>query len=118
MGSDASVTRISEKTIDDLLSWLDGDTPEGPTRETYELISALRELRAYRKEGWRPIETAPKDGTEILVCGPACSGFYFSVACWKDRWQESWWSDYEDEELFPPSHWMPLPAAPEPQEET
>lgn len=61
---------------------------------------------------WLPIETAPKDGTEILVCGPSmpADGMYRSCAVWREgKWIESWWSN---DELFPPTYWTPLPDTP------
>ena len=71
--------------------------------------------------GWQPIETAPKDGTEIDL--------------WRDgeRWCNWWWSKghkaWIRKHSYPivtsvmsdpqPTHWMPLPAAPgQPQPDT
>lgn len=59
---------------------------------------------------WQPIETAPKDGTEMVlwdggptfgVWRPAISGFYDCVG-----------GDPNDPEPFSPTHWMPLPSPP------
>lgn len=80
-------------------------------RERIEAADALAAMR------WQPTETAPKDGTRVLVwnrgCGywvasfrlpvrgePQCEGHY--VHEWRDgggRWAT-------------PTKWMPLPAAP------
>lgn len=65
---------------------------------------------------WRPIETAPKDGT-IIFC--ACEG-QFSLAAWDSycaRWLakvngESARDYYGDEVAVEPDHWMPLPEPP------
>ena len=70
---------------------------------------------------WQPIETAPKDGSEVLVIydadshevGPA----YFSRA---DGGQDAWmWADLslDDENCFVgnPTYWMPLPSPPTPE---
>jgi hypothetical protein len=57
---------------------------------------------------WQPIETAPKDGAEILVIDKA-------QQCWLSMWNrktEMWESDYLDN-LKGLTHWMPLPAPPE-----
>jgi len=77
---------------------------------------------------WRPIDTAPRDGTSILdatigepfECGvhgmdlpPVCEAF------WQDGWYNKKVSGWQlancDEEygcLFGASHWMPLPKPP------
>lgn len=62
---------------------------------------------------WQPIETAPKDGTRILIYHEQ-EGVH--LVCWeqvseKDRsygWQDGWF----DIGTFPytASHWMPLPV--------
>lgn len=81
-----------------------------------EAVRALRadrdELRAERERtAWQPIDTAPKDGTEILaLCrAPARDGDYYEAVryltdapCWVTR--EGW--------MRHPTHWMPLPAGP------
>ncbi len=61
---------------------------------------------------WKPIETAPKDGTSILVC---CEIGFMYVAHWNGK---LWLSDACADSYFgadDATHWMPLPAPPEPQ---
>lgn len=53
---------------------------------------------------WRPIETAPKDGTEVLCI----SGEYMFVA-WIDT-RGIW--DSGDDSGFIPDYWMRLPKPP------
>lgn len=76
-------------------------------------------------QDWQPIETAPKDGTKILLCraldadgrpitGKAW-GVFVQVAAW---WDSDEWVVYchlqsEPRLHFSPSHWMPLPENPE-----
>ena len=59
---------------------------------------------------WQIIETAPKDGTRVLVYVPKHGVFSseFKFGCWQ---LPIWGSP-----ALEPSHWMPLP--PDPQEAT
>ena len=62
---------------------------------------------------WRPIETAPRDGSFILVCDIKDRRM-MTVVFWID--DESWpWARDDDGEFSPDSftHWMPLPESPE-----
>lgn len=72
----------------------------------------LRELTG-EPPGWRPIATAPKDGTRILLwIGYALVGSFFDCNCAG----EELWEDHDgmalDRERQTPTHWMPLPAPP------
>lgn len=55
---------------------------------------------------WQDISTAPKDGTFILVWAMP----YVEMAHWRGRWRIG--NDVTGTKLFP-THWMPLPPAPE-----
>ena len=56
---------------------------------------------------WQPIETAPEDGTIVIIYeeGKAVSAFYDSST---KQWVET--MDYY--EVPDPTHWMPLPEPP------
>lgn len=78
---------------------------------------------------WQPIETAPKDGTKVLIVDESGN---MDVAIYIEEWRErqefvrsakdgnvyrtvredlGWWdSDY----CIGPTHWMPLPEPPTP----
>jgi len=58
---------------------------------------------------WQPIETAPKDGTMILVCW-AGSGMHPIVSRWLLRSMA--WTHPFNKPVNPPTHWMPLPEPP------
>lgn len=67
---------------------------------------------------WQPIETAPKDGTQVLITDGTglCA-----VASWEDYAAELYdgvgWRDAGDmgwggTVYHAPTHWMPLPSPP------
>lgn len=61
---------------------------------------------------WQPIETAPKDGTNILIHE---LGDTF-VAWWLnglERWVDGKWTEMDGWVTYDPTHWMPLPPPPE-----
>ena len=90
--------------------------------------TALDTLRAngVLNEGWQPIETAPKDGTEILTVrlleNGACFDPYITIWCTPRRRTfnnyvvndgKPAWLSQDQEWLVPiPTHWMPLPTPP------
>lgn len=69
---------------------------------------------------WQPIETAPRDGSWVLLTGgdidygwdgenkpPLVVGQYVNGG-----WQFAWYDSGHYGEYKHPSHWMPLPATP------
>ena len=65
---------------------------------------------------WQPIETAPKDGTWILVYKPFnLYGFDDSkwfVDKYIVRWADECWNISMEDKVIYPTHWMPLPKPP------
>ncbi len=60
---------------------------------------------------WHPIETAPKDGREVLIHG---KGGMIKV-CWRDGDDWNWATDGTFvSAIYKPTHWMPLPEPPSP----
>jgi hypothetical protein len=74
---------------------------------------------------WQPIETAPREGTRVLIwdrdCADYCVGFWSPS---REQWIENWWPTAdlpegatEDEVIAAtialPAFWMHLPEAPE-----
>lgn len=74
--------------------------------------------------GWQPIETAPKDGRDILVMIPEDSALVPDIAYWdsdkyasnprplwsmrkKWLWGVRWCREHQ------PTHWQPLPEPPQ-----
>ena len=68
---------------------------------------------------WQPIETAPKDGTWVIV--QAGDG-HPSTARWNtgsEKWENAAnMLGYERYDYWPLDKWMPLPAAPVDDEQT
>lgn len=83
---------------------------------------------ALQAQGWRSIETAPKDGTEVLIWNDEGH----EIASWGDHEDDgsdqpghdegwigtfafpgrSWGNSMQWEAQGQPSHWMPLPPPP------
>ena len=67
---------------------------------------------------WQPIETAPKDGTTIIAFRPT-SPPHIEGMCWvaDDDGTGDWYWSYDGDgpgvHMVKPTHWMPLPEAPE-----
>lgn len=105
------------------------------------VLFSAREWRALaallRGMVWQPIETAPKDGTRMLLAsrGRQCRGspeWSITIGCWLAEFEaEHWdythsgpvyrgaWTDftvaswgYQEFTELSPTHWMPLPAPP------
>lgn len=74
-------------------------------------VEDVRLLCATLPAGWKPIESAPKDGTGIL-------GYWNTGALHDCNFRAvkfhrgAWWETNEDYKVSQPTHWMPLPAAP------
>jgi len=72
--------------------------------------------------GWQPIETAPKDGTEIWLCfGSNVMSGQWDDQCYAKKPNPFWRGvkDYMGVKWFranQPKCWMPLPPPPDEQE--
>ncbi len=96
-----------------------------------QLRQAIADALAKQVPQWLPIDTAPKDGTWILVSGGETDDEEeargVAVASWTrefngsvddrcSRWQFAKYDGGYYGEYINPTHWMPLPAAPDPKE--
>ena len=63
-------------------------------------------LAERKRSAWQPIETAPRDGTQILAIWP---GKGTPRIIWFDRAR---WTDDGDHSLIDFTHWQPLPSPP------
>ena len=86
---------------------------------------------------WKPIETAPKDGTDVILYGPSPDGDRVTVGHWTQEeecreqvgdcggecrcpeydYHEPFWMSWDGGFLpeYPCTHWMPLPEPPKVQ---
>lgn len=80
----------------------------------HEVADELRRLRNVLKAEWMPIDTAPRDGTDIIVYRPKFDGDYIPRVG-TDYWMTNgvlaptWGKSRKDCE---PTHWMPFPDPP------
>jgi len=101
------------------------DYHSGELLEAYpDDLSALRahDEKLLAPHQWQPIETAPKDGTEIILWFPfkdiAINGLYGEVSegDWETgyrKWMEWLVADelwFQEDPSQAPTHWMPLPS--------
>jgi hypothetical protein len=73
---------------------------------------------------WQPIETAPQDGTPFLAWDASPMGQCVVMAYWDipdgdydEDWEIDWYvTDFIGDAIigFDLTHWMPIPAAPQP----
>jgi hypothetical protein len=71
-----------------------------------DAVDQLR-LRNVAQSAWQPIETAPKDGTEVIVV----ERHLVRISFW-DEPRGGVWSKWPGREPWDPTHWMPLPTIP------
>lgn len=93
--------KLSEKIKSMLLS-------EEPVSKLIDSLSKEAEqLEAMTQ--WQPIQSAPKDGAEILLFSMGDIG----VCYFRDDRDFLGWTWGCDKEFRRPSHWMPLPKLPQ-----
>jgi hypothetical protein len=110
------------------------DSPPKPCPRKFALSECRAASSAMGDDGWRPIETAPKDGTEILGWREDCGVLMvrytnanaLSTMTDKERdeldeeslFAEDWFGGDSEQSGFRlegnevPTHWRPLPADP------
>lgn len=108
--------------------WNEKDPGSGPHTVAIE-IAAPPPLG--RKTAWQPINTAPLDGTPVIVAKIAVSHSHDGTKLVPMAKPHVWWAatarygkarggsereawfDGNNEQLVPPTHWMPIPAIPD-----
>lgn len=84
--------------------------------ECEQLLFEIMDETTYNP--FRPIETAPNDGSWIVIArfgknesGTEMRMWWISKGCWSEEWGK-WWDGIEPSGLNNPTHWMPAPTAP------
>jgi len=110
--------------------WLAMISEPGDDRVTRELnkaavllASAAYDIGKSHGPDWRTIAEAPRDGTNIIATGhngdKPKHGRWMLVAYWSEQddcWASISLDDDAPHELYSPTHYMPLPPAPETKE--
>lgn len=104
--------REHEQLVARLRVWLE---PNGWTMLPIGLAALLREAiaalsRVEGAQGWRPIASAPKDGTRVLLYRPNWAEH--TVVAWYHALGSEWAAVNGFDVAGEPTHWMPLPPAP------
>ncbi len=98
---------------------------QSPDSHYHAMVAENARLKALTE--WRPIETAPKDGDPIIICGFSGDDWDFAVAFWHDDPNTCITCGYNSNtpnwhlcltlgeffDDFEPTHWLPLPEPPE-----
>jgi len=72
-----------------------------------DAMKEIEELQARLK--WQPIETAPKDGSRILLAGK----YSIAIGAWGGTRPACWKENVSNgRSLYGTTHWMPLPELP------
>lgn len=130
------VAQIEEATIADVVAhWFtqggkaefgshlmfDGREPKNADELVSVLLALVRPVaqeNARLKAGWQPIETAPLDGTELLLWVPddsCCLGTYVdfeTLGGAPNGYHSGWYDNMTGHVELHPTHWMARPLAP------
>lgn len=79
------------------------------TRAWETVFDTIEKGATNKKSLWKNLNTAPRDGTQFLVSNGEC----VVMASWSNELIDVFdVTDHRIFEHYPPTHWMPLPAAP------
>ena len=99
-----------EKTLGEIAFEVGYDMPYSSAESWQAVADAV--IQAHEARRWKPIETAPKDGTSILIYIPAFKEWTAIVAqshFYKAGRGKGYWWDFAN---MDPTHWTAIPAPP------
>jgi len=80
------------------------------------VVVALAE-EGHLAQGWMPIESAPRDDTEVLLAGMEYNEIRIAVCSWTGKeWLSNFCIDHY-KTFKSPTHWQPLPQPPKEEDE-
>lgn len=83
--------------------------------EWVRFVDVIKRIKELEAQQWQPIDSAPKDGTKILVCHEDKHGNKEVLAA---HWGSGCWqTGFAFEGIRYTTHWMPLPSPPKEQSE-
>lgn len=104
--SDGEVAELVAALRNDAINCTCSTLTSGDLRRAADI---LEQRQAASIAGWQPIDTAPKDGTEIL----ASDYDVIEIVSWAwDREWETWYWTGRDGQAMHPAWWQPLPDHP------
>jgi hypothetical protein len=95
-------------------SHINVDGTFGPKPAMRAALEAVATMLRGIPDGWKLIETAPKDGKYLIAQYIDETGL--EQVC-KAAFLSRVWASYDTAYAIEPTHWMPLPAAPKPTHE-
>ena len=97
-------TRSYHDNMEQAIAWAN-------EKERNRILAALEPAAP---QGWQPIETAPKDGTQIDVWCPDADDGYRVADAWVDH-AGNWRCCFDNNVRWArqPTHWQPLPVPPD-----
>lgn len=121
MIADKNTQEIFEMTEEKRMAALEALDNRYETSDEWVCVQAIIGLENYEtiraclsERGWQPIDTAPRDGTEVIIFnghgkGTIFVGFYVG----DEEDMEPHWARIDSLEIFyEPTHWHPLPQPP------
>jgi len=98
----------------DKKGWLGPYAPTDRHADQTTLQELVRLRKVNEKYRWKPIDTAPKDGSVVLIFDPSREKWKINSAYWPNHWDKPCFlSAGQGVMLDKATHWMELPEEPQ-----